>query len=298
MLSVFSQFSLLNRRVSSECTLCGDCQRTCAFNAIPRKEPHDTDYAACTFCLECETACPNTGISFGFGALAGKRWQRTPRAKPQTSEPGGLPVASHGPQLQGQYMAKSGGLGSQVSRRQLLTGVAAGAAGVALAPAIQLDRRGGLLRPPGALPEAEFLRTCILCQECVRVCPTGGLKPVTLEGGLAAPGTPHLVPRVGACTRNPNCAHLCAQACPVGAINLIPPEAVKIGRAIVDHPLCLAWDQQVKCLVCVEACLVEAAQMYKGRIIVDPTRCTGCGRCENACPVAGGAIHVKSLDTL
>lgn len=286
LLSIFSRFSLLNRRVSSACTLCGDCQRVCAMNAIPRREPHNTDYAACTFCLECESACPNTGIAFVFGTLAGKEWRRTRDV-----------AASAGPRLGGTYVAKAHPVG-KLTRREMLGGMAAGVAGVALAPAVQLGQRGGVLRPPGALPEEEFIRTCILCQECVRVCPTGGLKPIALDGGLARLGTPHLVPLTGACTRNPSCPHLCAQVCPVAAIRPIPPEAVKIGRAVVDHALCLAWDQQVKCLVCVEACLVEAAQMYNGRIIVDPTRCTGCGRCENACPVAGSAIHVRPLSAL
>jgi ferredoxin len=296
LIGVFSRFSLLNRQVSNACTLCGDCHRTCAFNAIPRKEPHNTDYTACTFCLECESICPNTGISFTFGSLAGKQWQRkVERPAPASAR---TPGAAPAPRFTGSYVPKPERYGGKLTRRELLSGVAAGVAGVALVPTIQLDRRGGVLRPPGALPEDEFIRTCILCQECVRVCPTGGLKPIAFGGGLARVGTPHLVPRVGACTRNPNCPHLCAQACPVGAIKLIPPEDVKIGRAVVDRPLCLAWDQQVKCLVCVEACLVEAAQMYNGRIIVNPTRCTGCGRCENACPVAGGAIHVKPLDAL
>lgn len=292
LISVFSRFSLLNRRVSNACTLCGDCHRACAMNAIPRKEPHNTDYSACTLCLECESVCPNTGISFAFGSLAGKQWQR----KVERPAPGSAPTPAL--RFAGSYVPKPERFGGKLTRRELLSGVAAGVAGVALVPAIELDQRGGVLRPPGALPEAEFIRTCILCQECVRVCPTGGLKPIAFGGGLARLGTPHLVPLAGACTRNPNCPHLCAQACPVGAIKLIAPEEVKIGRAVVDRPLCLAWDQQVKCLVCVEACLVEAAQMYNGRIIVDPTRCTGCGRCENACPVAGGAIHVKPLDAL
>ncbi len=139
------------------------------------------------------------------------------------------------------------------------------------------------------------MRTCILCQECVRVCTTGGLRPTLMEAGAAAIGTPRLVPRSGACTLNPSCPQRCASVCPVGAILPLDPEQMRLGRAVVDHTLCLAWDQEVKCLVCVEACLAEAAQMYNRRIIVDPTRCTGCGRCENACPVAGSAIRVKPL---
>ena len=309
LISVFSRFSLLNRRVSDACTFCGECRHACVMNAIPRKEPHDTCYADCTLCLECESACPNGGVSFAFGRLAGKQWQRI-RAGGQISESVNQRIGGSAEKtsasllprspvpLRGNYVAKERPLGVQISRRQLIGGLAAGAAGVALTPAVQLDRRGGVLRPPGALPEEDFVRTCILCQECVRVCPSGGLKPTTLEAGVAAWGTPRLVPLTGACTRNPSCPHLCAQVCPVAAIRPIAPEQVKIGRAVVDQALCLAWDQQVKCLVCVEACLVEAAQMYNGRIIVDPTRCTGCGRCENACPVAGAAIHVRPFSAL
>jgi len=311
LISLFSRFSLLNRQVSSACSFCGDCRRACVMNAIPRKEPHDTDYSDCTFCLECESACPNTGISFAFGRLAGKRWLRNPQisksANQQTGEAAApsLPLSlspflsAAKPQFQeGSYQPKSGKFGAALTRRELFGGLAAGAAGLALVPVVERDRRGGVLRPPGALHEEAFVRTCILCQECVRVCPTGGLKPTTFEAGLAAVGTPQLVPLTGACTRNPSCSGLCAQVCPVGAIQPIAPEQVKIGRAVVDHPLCLAWDQQVKCLVCVEACLVEAAQVYNGRIVVDPQRCTGCGRCENACPVAGSAIHVRPFSTL
>jgi polyferredoxin len=293
LVSIFSRFSLLNRRVSSACTFCGDCRRTCVMNAIPRKEPHDTDYSDCTFCLECEGACPNTGISFAFGTLAGKRWQRAANSRSQTGKSADRPTS--GPQFQGSYLSDPSKLGSTLTRRELFGGLAAGAAGIALAPLVERDRRGGVLRPPGALPEEAFVRTCILCQECVRVCPTGGLKPTKFEAGMVAVGTPRLVPLSGACTRNPSCPGLCAQVCPVAAIQPIAPEQVKIGRAVVDHPLCLAWDQQVKCLVCVEACLVEAAQTYNGRIVVDPQRCTGCGRCENACPVGGSAIHVRPL---
>jgi Fe-S-cluster-containing hydrogenase component 2 len=48
-------------------------------------------------------------------------------------------------------------------------------------------------------------------------------------------------------------------------------------------------------LVCIEACMVGAAKAYHGQVIVDPEKCTGCGRCENACPIVGSAIRVYPL---
>lgn len=293
LFSIASRRSLLNRRVSEQCNGCGLCRRACAMNAIPA-EAHNTDYTDCTMCLACEDACPRGGISFGFGGLAGMRWERsgtTGRAAGQRGRAA--------PKRRGRYvLGQEGGgrLSQQFSRRQFIGGVAAGAAGLAIAPAIQLPGQPGILRPPGALPETDFLRTCILCQECIRVCPTGGLKSTFLEGGIGSTGTPRLVPRQGSCALNPSCPNLCAQVCPVGAIQAIRPEQMKIGLARVDHTLCLAWDQGAKCLVCVEACLVEAAQAFNGRVVVDPQKCTGCGRCENACPVAGSAIRVYKVD--
>ncbi len=285
LLSLVSRFSLLNRKVTTACTLCGDCRRVCPMNAIPR-EAHETSYADCTMCLECEDSCPNQGISFQFGGLAGKKWQRGAR---QVGA-GGKAV------LQGKYVAAPPA--KTFNRREVIGGAAVGLAGLAVAPLAGLAPPTKVLRPPGALPEDQFLQTCIACQECVRVCPSHGLRPVFLEAGLSGIGTPRLVPRQGGCSLNPSCPDLCAQVCPVGALQRIEPKDLKLGLAQVDRSLCLAWDQGVKCLVCVEACLVQAAVSYQGRVTVDPQKCTGCGRCESGCPVPGSAIQVKPFQVV
>ena len=288
LISLVSRWSVLNRQVSTACSSCGECVRTCPMRAIPR-EPHNTDYSDCTFCLECAGTCPQDGISFKFGTLAGKRWQKKEV----------IAGASLQERRKGKYIPSEKKLPlANISRRQLLNGVAAGVVGCAVIPLSSLAPHRTLIRPPGALPEDEFLKTCILCQECVRVCPTGGLKPTFLEGGLVGIGTPQLLPRQGGCSINPSCPNLCAKVCPVGAILPISKEKLKVGLARVDHSLCLAWDQGVKCLVCVEACLNNAAQAYQGRVTVNPKNCTGCGRCESGCPVVGSAIRVYPLDYL
>ncbi len=230
-------------------------------------------------------------MTFGWGTLSGKQWKRDGIIRAADVAAGSSAV-----QIKGHYEpVRPSWAGVNVSRRQMIGGLAAGAAGVALTPAIALTGQSQVIRPPGALPEDEFVRKCIVCQECVRVCPTGGLRPTLLEAGLAGIGTPQLLPRQGGCSLNPSCPNLCAQVCPVGAIRPTAPEDLKIGLAHVDRAMCLAWDQEVKCLVCVEACLVNAAQFYNGRVTVDPQRCTGCGRCEIGCPVVGSAIHVRPV---
>ncbi len=286
LLSLISRWSLLNRRVGAACDGCGDCRRLCPMKAIPA-EPHDTSYADCSFCLECQVECPRQGITFAFGPLALRRWHKQGVSR----TPDGRPV------LQGRYLSTGSHPEYRPTRRQFLGGLAAGAAGLAIVPLAGLDQRAGVLRPPGALPEDEFVRACILCQECVRACPTGSLRPAFMEAGLAGAGTPLLAPRQGGCAIHQSCPDLCAQVCPTGAILPVRPDEVKIGLAQVDRELCLAWNQGVKCLVCVEACQNRAAQPFQGRVTVDPQLCTGCGRCESGCPVAGSAIHVVPLKT-
>ena len=292
LLGWLSRWTLLNRRVSEACDYCGKCREACPMNAIP-KEPHNTDYRECHFCLSCEAACPQCAISFGFGPLAWAQWKPN-RPRPAAEAGAGWRRARVFP---GEYVRAERPrleqlLGIEVGRRGLLGGLLVGLGSLALWPALRLAPATGLVRPPGALPEEEFLATCILCQECVRVCPTRGLKPALLEGGLRALGTPHVVAREGGCQLNRSCDNLCARACPVGAIQIIPREKMRIGLARVNRRSCLAWDQGVRCLVCVEACPTQAATPHQGRVTVDSSKCSGCGICERACPVPGSAIHV------
>jgi MauM/NapG family ferredoxin protein len=282
LISLPAHFSLLNRQVTNACSYCGNCRKVCPMNAICA-EPHETRYSDCTFCLDCESICPNQGIQFGFGQLALSKWQRKERQTAPTTK--SIPQGSY---CQPKYLSAI-----RISRRQVLESLTVGAAGLAAAPFIAKTQIApGLIRPPGALPEVQFTQTCVTCQECIRVCPSRALRPALLEGGLASIGTPYLAPRQGACSFNPSCPQLCAQVCPVGAIRSIPVAKMRTGVAKVDHSACLAWDQGVKCLVCVEACLSDAAKSLNGKIIVDAAKCTGCGRCESGCPVAGSAIRV------
>jgi ferredoxin-type protein NapG len=72
------------------------------------------------------------------------------------------------------------------------------------------------LRPPGALPEVEFLRACTRCDLCVKVCPHWALKVATRHDAPPV-GTPFLHdPAADACARCPD--QPCIGACPTGAL--------------------------------------------------------------------------------
>jgi len=169
-----------------------------------------------------------------------------------------------------------------------------------------------LIRPPGALPERQFLQKCIQCGLCMRVCPTTALHPCGLESGLEGLWTPRLVAKLGYCEYNCN---LCGQLCPTGAIQALTLEEkqqTKIGLTTVDTTRCLPYAYGRDCIVCEEHCPVPQKAIYlverevtladgTTRVLkqpqVDADRCIGCGNCESACVFSDrAAIRVTSAN--
>jgi MauM/NapG family ferredoxin protein len=175
-----------------------------------------------------------------------------------------------------------------------------------------------VIRPPGALPEGDFLRRCIKCGECMKVCPTNVIQPALLEGGFEAIWTPVLINRIGYCEYN--CV-LCGHVCPTGAILPLTIEKkvgkpgkqkpLKVGTAFYDRGRCLPWAMNVECIVCEEVCPTSPKAIWfqtfelqqrdgsvkvLKRPYIDPNLCTGCGICENKCPVRDkSAVRVTSI---
>lgn len=265
------------RRVSAACTACGACARACPMGAIPTDSPAATLERECIGCRTCARVCPEGAVAF-----AG------PQARP-------LPRPA-----------------VDLSRREAAGAVAVGLAAVAAARVGLYEFRGlaavgepmpeSLVRPPGALPEADFLALCLRCGLCLKACPTNMLQPAGASLGFAALFSPLAVARRGAC--EPLCA-ACGQVCPSGALRLLSLREkpwAKLGTAVIWPSKCLAFEQDLPCLVCDEACPYDAIRLEKrpgkkaGLPVVEEKRCAGCGFCENKCPVkAGAAITVTPL---
>jgi ferredoxin-type protein NapG len=206
-----------------------------------------------------------------------------------------------------------------VNRRRFLKRAAAGAASVVgWAAGGWLISRGSsadvtpCLRPPGALPEDEFLATCIRCGRCADACPNRCITSFTGESGrelAMSPGpgqfgTPVIFPRRQACmlcNGSPGDELLCTSACPSGALRPVkkdPDEIlarVKMGTAEVDQHLCYSFNG-ASCGVCVRACPFEGLALESGlweRPLINTEACIGCGLCERACIRYPQAIRVR-----
>jgi ferredoxin-type protein NapG len=149
------------------------------------------------------------------------------------------------------------------------------------------------LRPPGALPEREFLDTCYRCGACVDACPVDAILPIP-GGDEQRAGTPMIDPDLRACVV---CTGLdCTHACPSGALRKLEhPHEINMGTAEVYDPLCVRSTGEA-CTLCVDHCPMGPAAL---RITgtqppeVLPAGCVGCGMCQLHCPTAPKAITVK-----
>ncbi len=285
--SVANVFRAAERKVEDTCIKCNKCVEICPFDAI--KADFTTRTADCTLCQTCGGVCPTHAIKFV------DRWENS--LLKDENDP---PVRE-----------------TKLSRRGLLTGVAAGAA---IATAIRLPlpiARGStipVIRPPGSVPEEDFLQLCIRCGECFKACPNDVLQPMSFSSGLNNLWTPQAVPRWSGC--EPSCNN-CGQVCPTGAIRALPlfeKRAARMGLAQVIERTCLPHAGSEPCQLCVDECAAagyHAIEFQRVHTKVDDDgnpledsgflapvvvgdKCVGCGLCETRCH----NVNVKSKGLL
>ena len=276
LLGLVAKFSPLQRFVNQEfCSSCAICWNKCKMDAI-EKDFVTTEKSECILCLDCSRDCPEKAITYSL----------------------------HAPTRMQSSM--------DLSRRSFLgAGIAALlSSGLFAITGINPTKTNRRIRPPGSLIEDNFLEHCIRCEECVRICATSGgcLQMSFLESGLAGMLTPIAKYRLGYCEYNCN---LCGQICPTKAIQpleLAEKQEWKMGTAFFLQDRCIPYRLNQDCLVCEEHCpLPEKAIKLTAKEYIDPETgtkrmihypyidsdlCTGCGICENKCPLEGEAAIV------
>ncbi len=208
----------------------------------------------------------------------------------------------------GRGNAGKGGGGVSEGRRAFLAAGLGATLGLALR---RLTFRPQLpIRPPGAVPEDQFVAMCERCGNCIRACPTGIIRADTGESGVTGFMSPVL--RIGGknveeygyagyCDEDCN---ECARVCPTGAItrvSLDEKRSIAIGLAGIDKNICIAIKDRAYCVVCDEHCPYKAIKLVPKDGVnwpeVREDRCRGCGLCQVKCPVLGTkAIVVRGAE--
>ena len=151
-----------------------------------------------------------------------------------------------------------------------------------------------VFRPPGALPEAEFLETCHRCGNCVKNCPANAIQPLPSNNASLA-NTPYIDPDEQPCVICDSLA--CMYVCPSGALQPVYAEDIKIGVAVFTAETCLRTNE-VDCTYCVDTCPIgsDAIRLTsEGVVAVIDAGCTGCGVCQYACPTSPKSIVIEPL---
>ena len=219
--SLGNLFRISERKVESSCINCNKCIEICPFDAI--KPDFTTRTTDCTMCQTCGGVCPTHAIKFV------ERWN--------TVE---LKVLND-PPTEETAIGRRGFLSLAAGSAATLLGTAA-AVGVTNSYGAKLDDPNALrpVRPPGSVPEQEFLQMCIRCGECFKACPNNVLQLEGFQQGLEGLWTPLVNADWAGCESSCNA---CGQICPTGAIRALPLEekqVARMGLAIVDQqPACL-----------------------------------------------------------
>ena len=292
LLSVFNFFRIGERKVESSCINCNKCVEVCPFDAI--HEDFTTRTNDCTYCQSCGGVCPTDAIKFVT------RWN-TVELK-LFNDP---PVEPR-----------------PLSRRGFVAAGLLGGAATLATNAVRATTDGNSsgddsprpLRPPGSVPEPQFLDLCIRCGECFKVCPGPVLHPAGLEFGLESLWTPVATPEHAGCHQDCN---FCTQVCPTGAIqplDLPIKRETHMGLAVVNTQTCLPFNDENRedCNLCFLECeqagyhaiemrpieldvdreelelqgLPESIIDEMSRILapfVDAGKCVGCGICTYRC---------------
>lgn len=279
VLGVLSRFSLLKPVIDTDkCINCGLCARKCKASCIDAKN-HSIDYSRCVVCMDCLESCNKGAIKYTL---------RKGSAAPAAAAPADKSRRN--------FLVGAGLLATSAAKAQemKLDG------GYATIIAKQSPFKNRALTPPGSLSARNMAAHCTGCQLCVAVCPTQVLRP---SADLTTFMQPEMSYEKGYCRPECNkCSQVCPTGA-IKPISVEEKSSIQLGHAEWVRDNCVVITDDVECGNCQRHCPTGAITMIlsdyrdtKSRKIpsVNKHLCIGCGACENLCPARPfSAIRVK-----
>ncbi len=261
LLGLLAKHGVFKLAITGKCVKCGTCIKNCPTGCIDIASG-TIDNERCIRCMNCISACPLHGIHF----------TRTKK------EPATVDKARR-------KFLVNGGI--------MLAGFAAGTtlAGTGLSKLAEWAKQFKIL-PPGAGDAERFASKCTACQLCTANCPskiivhaTGGDGPVSLDLSR------------GACLHDCNkCSQVCPTGA-LRPLSLETKQKTKIAEATFHPQTCIVFQESRTCGKCAEVCPTNAITLRKtGAPRLNVKLCIGCGACQAVCPATQKAMTVHEIE--
>jgi len=283
ILGLVARFSLFKVNIDTDkCKNCRKCEKNCKASCIDIKN-HTVDYSRCVACGNCLKEC-------NFGAM---HYGKVAIPKKSTEQQQGENKSAEGRRefLVGAGIALAGVALAQEKKK--VDG------GLAVIEDKVQPKRNTEITPPGSVSAKHFYQHCTACQLCVSECPNDVLRPSSDLSNLMQPIMSY---ERGYCRPECNrCASVCPTGA-IKPITLDVKSSTQVGHAVWVKKNCIAITEGQECGNCERHCPTGAIQMVylddddtKPMVpAVNEDRCIGCGACENLCPARPfSAIYVE-----
>ena len=303
-LSFISRFSILKVHIDKDkCIKCGMCTRNCKASCVDYQNG-TVDHSRCVTCGNCISKCKKDAIYYGRPRknVQGTMPSLDKSDRSDRSDTSDRPIDKG-------KRAFLIGTGTAVAAAAFAQAKKKVDGGLAAIEDKQMPKRKNPITPPGSVSARHLARHCTACQLCVAECPNQVLVPssnimklmqpmMTYERGYCRPE----------CTR---CSQVCPTGA-IKPITIEEKSSLQIGYAVWDHFLCIPTRDKdddgnpISCGNCAKHCPTQAITMISldendenSPMVpsINRAKCIGCGNCEYVCPARpAAAIHVEGLE--
>ncbi len=293
------------------CKNCRKCERNCKAACIDIKN-HQVDYSRCVVCGNCLEQCSFGALSFGFKPMIDKEnaiYSESKKKQEKEEKKESVDEGRRAVLTSTALLASTALLHAQEKTTD---------GGFATIEDKKKPERKHKITPPGSVSARNLQSHCTACQLCVDSCPNDVLRP---NSSLKNFMQPEVSFERGYCRPECNrCSQVCPTGA-IKPLSIEERSSTQVGHAVWIRENCIPANESKTCGNCERHCPTGAIQMVpdgdgyhkndRGRWVdrdnqpidmnavhiipvVNEEKCIGCGACENLCPVRPfSAIYVE-----